>query len=159
GDLRGVGKLDIVTSFISFGGTTPSSVAVFPGKGDGTFGAPTFYPIQSNTQIFSGPVAVALGDVTGNGRLDIVTVSPTISSGAISVLLNDGHGGFAPHQDFEAGAAGAGRFGLALADFRGNGLLDVATANPNTGTASVLLNQTDRINVQIQDANGNVLAE
>src|SRR5262249_53520158 len=44
-------------------------------------------------------------------------------------------------------------------DFRHNGLLDVATTNFNNGNVSVLLNQTDKINVQIQDANGNVLAE
>src|SRR5262249_37409081 len=31
--------------------------------------------------------------------------------------------------------------------------------NLNNGNASVLLNQTDRINVQIQDTSGNVLAE
>jgi subtilisin family serine protease len=153
GDLRGIGKLDIVTSFASFGITVPSSVAVFLGKGDGTFGTPTFYASGGSS------AAVALGDLTGDGRLDIVTTNPSNSGGTISVLLNDGHGGFAPHQDFDAEDAGTQRFGLALADFRGNGLLDVATANFNNGNVSVLLNQTDHINVQIQDASGNVLAE
>jgi subtilisin family serine protease len=154
GDLQGNGKLDVVTSFAGNNGI-PSGVAVFPGNGDGTFGTPALFAAIAG----ANSAAVALGDLTGDGRLDIVTASPGSNTGQISVLLNDGHGGFAPHQDFEAGAAGIERFGLALADFRNNGLLDVATANNFNANASVLLNQTNHINVKIEDANGNVLAE
>jgi hypothetical protein len=159
GDLAGNGKPDVVLA-LSSSGNFAGGVAVLPGQGDGTFGAPIIYPTGSGTPRNLGALAVALGDLTGNGRLDIVTLNPGQTSGTISVLMNDGHGGFAPHQDFDAGAAGfAQLFGLALGDFRGSGLLDVATANPFKSSVSVLLNQTDRINVQIEDANGNVLAE
>ncbi|MCM8622351.1 MAG: Ig-like domain-containing protein, partial [Candidatus Accumulibacter sp.] len=67
GDVDGDGDLDIVTSSSYF--YSSSSASVLLGKGDGSFAARVDYalPIGANS--------VALGDVDGDGDLDIVTSS------------------------------------------------------------------------------------
>ena len=75
-DFNGDGKLDIVTSNVSY-----SSITVFPGNGDGTFGSPISYPTGSQ------PYFVAVGDFNGDGLADVVTSNGNANS--LSVLLNE----------------------------------------------------------------------
>jgi hypothetical protein len=55
-------------------GDSPLTMHVVLGAGDGTFSAPAVYPAQSSE-------SVAIGDVNGDGVLDIVTDSVTILYG------------------------------------------------------------------------------
>src|SRR6516162_6633653 len=71
-----------------------------------------------------GPQGVAVGDLRGDGRLDIVTAN---TSGSVSVLLGNGDGTFQPAADFATG--GTGTQFVALGHLgRGGGPLDVVTA-------------------------------
>jgi hypothetical protein len=54
------------------------------------------------------------------------------------VLLGDGSGGFSPAPDSPF-AAGSSPFSIAVGDFNGDGTLDLVTANPGSGNATVLL--------------------
>lgn len=67
-------------------GSSPGTVNLLQGNGDGTFGAPVEYPAGIN------PVAVVLADFNNDGWLDVATAN-NAGHGA-SVLLNDGTGAF-----------------------------------------------------------------
>jgi hypothetical protein len=110
---------------------TPANpaVEVLLGKGDGSF--------QPNHQILPvglNPVSVAVGDFDRNGAPDLVTAN--ISSGSLSLLLNNGDGTFRPHIDL---AVGSSPRAVAVGDFNGDGLPDVVTAQQLSNTVSVLL--------------------
>jgi hypothetical protein len=85
-----------------------------------------------------GPEGVAVGDLRGNGRLDIVTAN---TSGSVSVLLGNGNGTFQPAVDFATG--GSGTQSVALGQLGRRGPLDAITANPGSETVSVLMGNGD----------------
>ncbi|WP_158750705.1 FG-GAP-like repeat-containing protein [Acidobacterium sp. S8] len=71
GDLTGSGHQDIVITYpgdynCGGNGSTPSGYFIVPGKGDGTFGAPQFYPFGE--ELFS----VTIADMNGDGIPDLV---------------------------------------------------------------------------------------
>jgi hypothetical protein len=93
-------------------------------------------PVVYNTG--QGPQGLAVGDLRGNGRLDIVTAN---TSASVSVLLGNGDGTFQPAANFATG--GIGTQFVALGQLRHGGPLDVITANPGSATVSVLLGNGD----------------
>jgi hypothetical protein len=78
-DIDGDGIPDLVVGNGLFGAPPPASIDVLLGKGGGTFGAPLSYPVDD-------PAAVALADVNGDGRIDVVVANNSTAS--VSVLLN-----------------------------------------------------------------------
>jgi hypothetical protein len=116
GDVNGDGKLDLVVATSS-----PSTVTVLLGKGDGTFVAPSDYPAGD------GPVLVALRDLDGDRKLDILVA--TSATGTVSVLPGKGDGTFAAKVDYP-GVRGVRS--AALGDLDGDGNLDLAMAGPIT---------------------------
>lgn len=93
----------------------------------------------------------AIGDINGDGNPDIVSPPPRGGTGGLQVFLGDGHGNFRPEKiELERAAVtapgkerrkgGVGYGGVALADFNGDGRLDIATASHN-GTVHVFLNE------------------
>lgn len=81
-----------------------------------------------------GPFSVALGDVNGDGRPDIVTAN--YRADTVSVLLGNGKGGFGAATNI---AVGDQPFAVALGDVNGDDALDIVTANYEGGNVSVLL--------------------
>lgn len=127
GDLDGDGRPDLAVS-----GGVPSGVSVLLGAGDGTFGAPTSFATRPNSSW------LAIGDLNNDGHADLVTVNSragTEDTCSVSVLMGLGDGTFGPARDYVVAADSRS---LAVADFDGDGVLDVATANPYLGTVSVL---------------------
>src|SRR5262249_49824374 len=81
------------------------------------------------------PRSVAVGDLDGDGKLDLAVASQF--SNAASILLGNGDGTFQRSVDYGAGNSPVW---LGLADFNGDGSLDLALAIFNDSTLNVLLN-------------------
>jgi len=146
-DVDGDGLLDAVSSGYNPAvlGSDPI-ISVLLGRANGTLAPAVSYPMTG-----AGPVTgLALGDLNGDGAPVAVLGAPFGEELAIS--LNDGNGGF------EAPTfVSAGNFGPedpVLADFDGDGNLDIASANG--GSYSVLLGNGDgsfepATNVELDD--------
>lgn len=87
------------------------------------------------------PITVATCDLDGDGELDLVTANDGTDS--ISVLINDGQGGFGAAVQWPVTPAPelvAEPVDVACCDFDGNGSTDLVTANHTSDDVSVLLN-------------------
>jgi hypothetical protein len=133
GDFNGDGIPDLAGSF---------SQTVLLGNGDGTFAAPA---TSGSFQLPSAPFAYAAADVNGDGKLDLVVLSSDIVSNAIYVtaLLGNGDGTFvaAPSMTIAAGFTTSGA--IAVADFNGDGIPDIAVSTGASNGNLLLLGKGD----------------
>jgi hypothetical protein len=92
GDLNGDGSLDLATA--NYGGT----VSVLLNQGDGNFRPKLDLRITTTTAVDRG---VAIGDLNGDGKPDLVTAN--YSPYTVSVFVNRGDGSFQDKVDYETG--------------------------------------------------------
>jgi hypothetical protein len=125
GDFNADGKLDLAVA-----NHQGNSVSILLGKGDGTF--------QSNVDYATGqfPYSVAVGDFNGDGKPDLA-VADYYPGDSISILLGNGDGTFQGHVDYPTSPDDP--YGTVVADFNGDGMLDLATTNMNGDAVSVFL--------------------
>jgi hypothetical protein len=97
----------------------PSTVAVFLGRGDGTFISQPPIPVFS----FSGANSMASGDFNGDGNADLLMTN--YNDGTVAVLLGNGAGGFRLITGPDLGGQDSSE--VIVADFNGDGIPDVAT--------------------------------
>ena len=124
---------------------------------------------QPDVNIGGTPWSVAVGDFNGDHDPDLAVVNNQFFSGTVSVLLG-GSGGSFTRQTPDL-AVGDGPTSVGVGDFNGDNDPDLAVANQNDGTVSVLLgtpggggfsgptsagnyNGSDPVSVAVGDFNG-----
>jgi hypothetical protein len=135
-DLNGDGKLDLVVANATAGTISVLFNTTVPGATMPSFAA------QHSFAAGSGAGSVAVTDMNGDGRLDLVIVNTGANS--LSVIFNTTEPGdavpsFAAQQVFGAGIAPTF---VAAADLNGDGKPDLVLANTTANAISVLFNRT-----------------
>jgi hypothetical protein len=126
GDVNGDGKLDAVVASPYFSGNKSGSVSVLLGNGDGSFGTAVVYSSGA-----ASADSVAMGDVNGDGKPDIVVSSGGLVA-VVSVLLNNGDGVFnTPAMIYHSGGEIARA--VVMVDVNQDGKPDLVVADVCTG--------------------------
>ncbi|MGP0017794.1 MAG: Ig-like domain repeat protein [Candidatus Sulfotelmatobacter sp.] len=122
-DVNGDGKPDVVVANCIASGNVGCGaegiVGVLLGNGDGTF-----RPVVTYDSGGVGATSIAVADVNGDGKPDLVVAN---GGGSVGVLLGNGDGTFQPAVSYNSG--GAFPDSVAVADVNGDGKLDVVVAN------------------------------
>lgn len=139
GDFNSDGKPDL-----AIGNRYSNTLSVLLNTANPGATAPSF-AIQQTFATESYPWSVAVGDFNGDGRPDLASANEY--SNTVSVLINNTTPGaatpaFTTQQSFSLGATGTSPHSVAVEDFNGDGRPDLATANYDGHTVSVLLNIT-----------------
>jgi hypothetical protein len=133
-DFDGDGAVDLLvtgSAVIDQDGFHPQRFLLFPGRGDGSFGA----AVESSSGGSSWPPVLA--DVDGDGQLDLVNVNqnPDGSSAAVSIFRGTGDGHFAAASAVSTALVGSGA--CLLVDLDGDQAADLACSYVNPGRVSV----------------------
>jgi hypothetical protein len=128
GDFNSDGKPDVAV----IGSVPPANVVtVLLGDGTGEFSqSPKFYPTGNS------PNSVAVSDVNGDGKLDMVVANN--SDNTVSVLLGNGDGSLQPQAVYPTGTA---PLWVAIGDLNGDGKPDLIAVCGNA--VSILLGNGD----------------
>jgi len=145
-DFNGDGIMDLA----SCTRLSPGKVSIFLGKGDGKFTKKVTFTTGKK------PVSMSAGDFNGDGMMDLAVVNwgdntdgttPPANPGNVIVYLGKGDGTFKtgiedPNSGFSY-LVGTNPVYIVSADFNGDGNTDLAVANWESDSVSVLLGNGD----------------
>ena len=134
GDFNRDGNLDLVV-----GNANAATIGVLLGNGDGTFLPQQIYAVGN------GPQSIAVADFNGDGFLDLAVLDRNDRN--ITILLGQGDGTFQVELNvcddpltFPVGESGQV---VALADFNGDGAIDLAVTDAQGSQVDILLGVGD----------------
>jgi hypothetical protein len=129
GDFNHDGKLDLAVA-------TSQGLDVLLGNGDGTFQSAVLYPFTAG-----GANVIELGDFNRDGNLDAVIA--TSQNELVHIFLGNSNGTFQPAVQIASDFDDIGPTSFAVADFNGDGKLDLAYTNITGVGIDVLLGNGD----------------
>jgi hypothetical protein len=142
GDFNGDGAPDIAVSYglsnVGWVDGPQNFVIVGVNLGGGTFA----YSLAAELPVASTQITIAVADVTGDGRADIIAAGTADPGYGVSVLPGDGDGTFGSAQFSAISTSSPVAVAVAVGDFNGDGSNDLAVADFGDGAVEVLLNST-----------------
>lgn len=134
GDVDGDGKIDAVAVYGTLITDSPN-IAVYLGKGDGTFADAKLATIKKQI------VGFTVADVNNDRKADLVFfANDSEASSLIEIMLSNGDGTFARPIEIAAGRLqGGGEQNPRVADFAGNGLRGIAVQNSTQNGIDLVL--------------------
>lgn len=145
GDFNQDGHLDLAFTGVSSGG----QLTILFGNGDGTFRPAATYPVGTAV---ASPNAIAVHDFNGDGALDILVANSQDrdpSKSDLALLLGNksasgkADGTFQPAVHAAITSQALSPLSLALGDFNGDGLADLAIGNFGWNSVDILLGRKD----------------
>lgn len=134
GDFDGDGKIDVAVAM----NDNRAAVMILRGLGTGAFADPVFLPpLPSTPGVSDGSTALAIGDVNGDGRDDIIVACFSLTNQLV-VRLSTGTEFTDP-----VIIPLPSPVDVALGDLDGDGKLDLIAANIGSGTLSLLRGKGD----------------
>jgi hypothetical protein len=136
GDLDGDGKRDLAVA-----NENANSISVLVNTTAAGAAVPSFAPKLDFPTAANGPHALAIGDLNGDGKLDLAAAN--LAGDAVAVLLNTTTPGAAP--SFAATvnfSTGVHPTSVVIGDLNGDGRPDLVVTNQMAATVSVLANTT-----------------
>ena len=130
-DFNGDGIADLAVA-----NSNDNTATILLGNGDGSFTQAANSPVP----VGSGPISVAVGDFNGNAIPDLAVANA--GSNTITILLGDGSGNFTQAANSPV-TVGSEPSSVAVGDFDGNGVSDLAIANYGAGTLTILIGNGD----------------
>jgi hypothetical protein len=125
GDFNGDGKPDLAVA-----SQRNNSLEVLLGNGNGTFQAPRSFSVPG-LRVYS----LAAVDFNGDGVADLVACDVY----GVDVFLANGDGTFADTRRYDVAHY---NIGVAVGNFKGDGVPDLAVASPDSGGISIVLNSS-----------------
>jgi hypothetical protein len=136
-DVNGDGKLDLIVGNNCFS-CGSSTVSVQLGNGDGTFQAPV-----ANILTLSRVFSLAVADVSGDGKPDLLVAGEVGNAGRVGYLLGNGDGSFQSEVPYHSGGNTAAS--VAVADVNRDGKPDLVVTNGSSfasNNVGVLINSS-----------------
>lgn len=127
-DVNGDGNLDLLTT-----NADDNTVSVLLGDGGGRFAPAKGSSFAAGQHPYEG---LSVGDVNGDGKPDVVV--PNLDGKAVTVLLGDGTGAFAPAPGSPIAVGDRPGF-VALGDVNGDARLDIVATHDDDPEVHVLL--------------------
>ena len=136
GDLSGDGKPDLAVANFYTDSVSVLLNTTAPGATTPSYASQTTFATGSR------PASVSIGDLNGDGKPDLAIANS--ESASVSVLLNTTAPGAATptYANQTTFATGSGPKSVSIGDFNGDGKPDLAIANSQSNSVSVLLSTT-----------------
>ncbi|HEY6947042.1 MAG TPA: choice-of-anchor D domain-containing protein [Candidatus Acidoferrum sp.] len=132
GDFNGDGKTDLAVASRDCSPGT-NGVSIFLGNGDGTFTAK-----GTLTSPLANPASIAVGDFSGDGKIDLAVVDRGASTDSVFFYFGNGDGTFQAPVGVSLGVSVAANQ-IVAADFNKDGHLDVAVSEINGSNVVVII--------------------